>query len=237
MQSDNINELIGAMNRAQLKMQPAKQNKENPFFKSHYADLTAVWDALDPFRQEGIVMTQSPADSPDGYIVLDTQITHTSGQWMRSRLKMRLAKDDCQGAGSGLSYARRYALGCMCGLVTSPDDDGNAASHPPTFQARPAPSIAPSIAPNAALQRLDLISPPQASPNPNTFIVPFGLNRGKPITAITDKDLDWLDAYYLNKMQDPKNHASRYLDEWESCLMAIRAEQLVRYPDANQEPA
>ena len=226
MQSDNINELIGAMNRAQLKMQPAKQNKENPFFKSHYADLTAVWDALDPFRQEGIVMTQSPADSPDGYIVLDTQITHTSGQWMRSRLKMRLAKDDCQGAGSGLSYARRYALGCMFGLVTSPDDDGNAASHPPTYQARLAPSVAPAAAPRAEAVAV----------GSNTFIVPFGKNKGQAITAISDGDLDWLASYYLNKMQDPKNQTSRYLEEWESCLMTIRAEQLCRCPDPTQEP-
>jgi len=134
-----------------------------------------------------------------------------------------------------MSAAYKYAVLLTFCVPTEGEDADSVTHEVRASQARPAPSIAPSIAPGVPMPRLDLISPPQASPN--TFIVPFGLNRGKPITAIADKDLDWLDAYYLNKMQDPKNHASRYLDEWESCLMAIRAEQLVRYPDANQEPA
>jgi hypothetical protein len=85
------------------------------------------------FRTEGIVFTQSPQDSPDGYIVLDTQMTHAaSGQYIISRLKMKVGKDDPQGYGSAITYARRYALGCMTGLVTEEDDDANAASPQPT---------------------------------------------------------------------------------------------------------
>ncbi len=232
MQSEQINELIGAMNRAQIKMQPAKKDKENPFFKSHYADLPAVWDALGPFREEGIIFTQSPAESPDGYIVLDTQITHTSGQWMRSRLKMRLAKDDPQGAGSALTYARRYALGCMSGLVTEEDDDGNAASQVgPAAQPKhslPTPRVAP--APAQAARPAEPTATTTSTELNNIFIVPFGKNQGKPITALSDGDVDWLAQYYIGKIQDPKNATSRYLEEWESCLGAIRAEQLARYP-------
>lgn len=136
-QSAEIDKLVGAIIAAQLTMVPASKDATNPFFHSKYADLPAVWEALSPFRENGIAITQSPMDSPDGYIVLDTQLTHVSGQWMRSRLKMRVAKDDPQGAGSALTYARRYALGCMTGLVTEEDDDGNLASMKPA--AKPLP--------------------------------------------------------------------------------------------------
>lgn len=128
-QSENIAELAAAIVKAQLSLVPASKDHVNPFFKSKYADLPSVWEAAGPFRENGIAITQSPMDAPDEYIVLDTQLTHLSGQWMRSRLKIRVAKSDPQGYGSALTYARRYALGCMTGIVTEEDDDGNAASH------------------------------------------------------------------------------------------------------------
>jgi len=167
MQSESITELMGALNRAQLAMVPAKKDSENPFFHSKYADLSTVWDALHMFRTEGIVLTQSPQESPDGYIVLDTQLTHAaSGQWMRSRLKMRVSKDDPQGYGSAITYARRYALGAMTGLVTEVDDDANGAMpvKPPqgkTFEQKfPAkPTLvhpAPKPTPPASVPGVDL---------------------------------------------------------------------------------
>lgn len=134
-QSEQINELAAAIVKAQLAIVPAVKDHVNPFFKSKYADLPSVWEAAVPFRDNGIAITQSPMDAPDEYIVLDTQLTHISGQWMRSRLKIRVAKSDPQGYGSALTYARRYALGCMTGIVTEEDDDGNAASQPQKAQA------------------------------------------------------------------------------------------------------
>lgn len=134
-QSDQIDQLVGALVKAQLKLEPAKKDTVNPYFKKKYADLPTCWDALRCFLEEGIAITQSPMDGPDGYVVIDTQLSHTSGQWKRSRLRIRVAKDDPQGYGSAITYTRRYALGCMTGLVTEEDDDGNAASQP---QAKPA---------------------------------------------------------------------------------------------------
>lgn len=135
-QSEQINELAAAIVKAQLALVPASKDHVNPFFKSKYADLPTVWEASGPFRENGIAITQSPMDAPDEYIVLDTQLSHVSGQWMRSRLKIRVAKNDPQGYGSALTYARRYALGCMTGIVTEEDDDGNAASPQPHHQQR-----------------------------------------------------------------------------------------------------
>ena len=137
-QSESIDQLAAAIVKAQLALVPAAKDHINPFFKSKYADLPTVWEASGPFRENGIAITQSPMDAPDEYIVLDTQLSHISGQWMRSRLKIRVAKNDPQGYGSALTYARRYALGCMTGIVTEEDDDGNAASMPQkerTYQA------------------------------------------------------------------------------------------------------
>lgn len=135
-QSDQISELVAALVKAQLKMVPASKDHINPYFKSKYADLPSCWEAVACFREEGVAITQSPMDGPDGFIVLDTQLSHLSGQWMRSRIKIRVAKDDPQGYGSAITYARRYALGSMTGLVTEEDDDGNAASHSPQYRAQ-----------------------------------------------------------------------------------------------------
>ena len=179
MHSESINDLMAAVVRAQMALLPAKKDAKNPFFKSKYADLPAVWDALAPFRHEGIALVQCPADAPDGHIALETVMAHAAtGQWIKSRLVMPLTKNDPQGAGSALTYARRYALGCMTGLVTEEDDDGNAASRPdvqlavahpkpapghqyPTPPAQPVretPS-APPLAPAALIP----IAPPDAS--------------------------------------------------------------------------
>lgn len=129
MQSESIANLAKAIIEAQKQLKPVKKDCDNPFFKSKYADLASVWEALKPFQDNGIAITQSPLPSQiDGTIALATQLTHVSGEWMRSTLVLPLAKNDPQGAGSALTYARRYALGCMTGVVTEEDDDGNAAS-------------------------------------------------------------------------------------------------------------
>ena len=209
-QSDNIGELMAAMNRAQLAMTPAKKDSENPFFHSKYAALATVWDALLPFRQEGLVFTQNPMESPDGYLILETQISHVNGQWIRSRLKMRVAKDDPQGVGSAITYGRRYALGAMSGLVTEVDDDGNAASHPSgkTYEQkfRHTPPGKASSDPLPEKQAQPPTQAPKTSPAPtpaqeSAFIWQIGKedalggHKGKAIETIP---LDYLEWYVAN---------------------------------------
>ena len=261
MQSDNIGLLMEAMNRAQLKMVPAKKDSDNPFFHSKYADLATVWDSLAPFRDESLVFTHGQAESPDGYLVLDTQITHVSGQWIRSRIKMRLAKDDPQGYCAAVTYARRSALGAMTGLVAELDDDGNTASNLPTGKTyadkHPAPAPTP-MAPSELHRRateeanrpslpthpiLAPVVPPAPSQAPSegtlapgsAWVVPFGKSKGQRVCDIADNDLDWLCNYYVGKLADGKQASSRFREEWEEALLNIRAEQLQRYPDPTQE--
>jgi len=144
MQSENINELAGALAKAQGSIKVAAKAKDNPFFKSKYADLPAVWEACrDALTSNGIAVVQSPQHDLEGNVYLETTLAHSSGQWMKSSYPIRPAKPDPQGFASAITYARRYALSAMVGVVADEDDDGNAASgtNGKGEQAAPSPQI------------------------------------------------------------------------------------------------
>lgn len=113
-------------------LKPAIKDSTNPAFKSKYADLGAVWDAVrGPLAAHGFCIIQSPQFDADN-IWLETTLLHTSGEKMVSRYPLRPTKQDPQGFGSALTYARRYCLSAMLGVVADLDDDGNAASEKPS---------------------------------------------------------------------------------------------------------
>lgn len=127
--SPELNELSEALSKAQGAMKGALKDSSNPFFKSKYADLSAVWDDLrEPLAANGISVVQMPINGLDNVSVV-TQLTHKSGQWMRSTLSMVPEKKTPQGVGSCITYIRRYALAAMGGVYQI-DDDGNEASQP-----------------------------------------------------------------------------------------------------------
>lgn len=133
--SDAINELATALAKAQAVMAGAVKDKTNPHFKSDYADLASVWDACrSALSTHGLSVAQTTS-TEDGRVCVTTMLLHTSGQWLRDTLAMKPTKDDPQGVGSCITYARRYMLAAMVG-VAQVDDDGNAASAKPA--ARPA---------------------------------------------------------------------------------------------------
>ncbi len=133
--SETIAELAKALAKAQAAIQPAPKDTSNPFFKSKYADLPAVWRACrEPLAANGLSVVQMPADSTEGRIALTTMLLHSSGEYITSTVSTKIAKDDPQGVGSALTYLRRYALAAMVGIVADDDDDGNAASTPPQQQ-------------------------------------------------------------------------------------------------------
>jgi hypothetical protein len=128
VQSENINELITALAKAQAVIGVAIKQKDNPFFRSKYADLPAIWDVIrEPLSRNGIAVIQAPQHDLEGNVYLETTIAHASGQWIRSSYPVTPVKPDPQGYASALTYARRYTLSAMCGVVQD-DDDGNAAS-------------------------------------------------------------------------------------------------------------
>lgn len=126
--SDNITELAKALHRAQGQIKHAVKDSANPFFKSRYADLTSVWDAMrEAFQAEGLSVAQVPSTAADGSPCLETLLMHASGQWLSGAVPLNPVKNDPQGLGSAITYMRRYALQSIAG-VCADDDDGEAAN-------------------------------------------------------------------------------------------------------------
>lgn len=127
MHSDRLDEIIPALHKAQGAITGAKKTSKNPFFKSTYADLAAVWEAVrHALDDNGLCITQT-LDSIEGKDYLHTTLYHTSGQWLRSRAPLVCAKaNDPQAYGSAISYMRRYSLAAMLGVIQE-DDDGEKA--------------------------------------------------------------------------------------------------------------
>lgn len=116
------------------------KDKTNPAFKSKYANLEACLDAVDDACLEnGIALYQETFEDSTG-VTVETVFLHSSGQSLRcGKLHVPAAKQDPQGYGSALTYARRYSLLAACGIAAE-DDDGNAASHRKAAPAAEAPS-------------------------------------------------------------------------------------------------
>ena len=125
--SESIKELAIAMSKAQSGMGGASKAANNPFFKSKYADLSEVIKVVkEPFASNGLSYVQFPIED-NGRVGVETILMHSSGEWMSNKFTVQLTKQDAQGAGSAITYCRRYGLQAVAG-IPSEDDDGNNAS-------------------------------------------------------------------------------------------------------------
>lgn len=135
--SNTITELTKALVKFHKEVGKIKKDAQNPFFKSGYASLSSVQDAIkDPLTNNGLAYVQFPS----GEHSLTTRLMHESGEWMEDSYSMTPAKNDPQGVGSAITYQRRYALGAILGLNIDEDDDGNAASAKVAAKPTTAPS-------------------------------------------------------------------------------------------------
>ena len=128
--------IAAALCAAQMEMGPALKQSNNPAFKSKYADLGNVMEACMPaLNRHGIAVIQ-PIGEADGGRYVETVLVHATGE-LRCRVPLIVAKNDMQGFGSAVTYARRYGLMAMAGIAPE-DDDGNAAAKaPPRYEAPP----------------------------------------------------------------------------------------------------
>ena len=119
--------LVTALAAAQSEMKNAALNKTNPHFKSKYADLAAIRDAVVPvLAKHGLAITQTTG-MYDGGFFLHTTLRHESGEIIESAYPLPLDVSKPQAMGSALTYARRYSLASICGISAEEDDDANAA--------------------------------------------------------------------------------------------------------------
>tara|TARA_R110002153_G_scaffold151656_1_gene303060 strand:- start:2318 stop:3001 length:684 start_codon:yes stop_codon:yes gene_type:complete len=135
--SETLAALGEAMTKAQAEMSGAKKTAKNPFFKSNYANLEEVIYCIkEPFANNGLSFLQFPI-TEDGFAGVETVLMHKSGEWMSGEFMLKCSKNDPQGMGSAITYARRYGLQSIAG-VPSEDDDGNAATQPSPRSLAPA---------------------------------------------------------------------------------------------------
>ena len=224
VQSEKIDQLMGAMLKAQQALKPVKKNLVNPFFHSKYAGLGAVLDALEPYEDNGIVITAIPwgLTANGGALNLITQFTHAeSEQFIRSLTTMPIPKDDPQGVGSALSYARRYAATCMGNLAMDEDDDGTRAQHAMNTPKDAMPAVAPSRPPDSQ-QGHDASAP----------LYPFKPWKGKPLTMVPLKTLQSGLMFIQEGLNAPEN--AKYRERNERQILDIEAEISRREPNPTE---
>jgi hypothetical protein len=168
--SEKIDLLAGALVKVQGEMGTIPKDSRNPFFNSKYADLATVSGIIIPLlSKNGLSVSQICGTSEKtGSIVsrwkdtktgkeiqetapylslkITTILMHESGQWISGEMESPIAKNDPQGIGSAITYARRYSLMAIVAAVADEDDDGNKGSvppHAPTTQKTPAPEKKP----------------------------------------------------------------------------------------------
>lgn len=129
--SADLKELFTALSKAQAEMKAASLNCENPYFKSSYADLSEIVKVSRPaLAKNGLCVIQQILPNEEGHNVLHCILSHSSGQWIETRMRILPAKPDIQSFASHVSYLRRYSYAALVGVVaTDEDDDGEMAVH------------------------------------------------------------------------------------------------------------
>lgn len=155
IKSDQIELLTKALIAFQKEMKSVVFDADNPFFKSKYATLTNIVDSSKALlAKNSLAVTQLVTG--DGGVT--TILLHESGQFIGDTLTLKPSKDDPQGHGSAITYARRYAYASILGIVSDSDDDGNAASSAKPAVSQPQTKTQPTVKPvdfvrNKAIQK------------------------------------------------------------------------------------
>lgn len=130
-QSESIANLSKALAAANKVVENATKNAVNPHFKNKYADLAAVLDTVRAvYADNGLSVIQAAGAvyiEQKLHAVVETQLVHESGEWVRGTLMLPVKDPTAQGLGGAITYGRRYALAALAGIAQE-DDDGNTAS-------------------------------------------------------------------------------------------------------------
>src|SRR5690606_18652459 len=206
-----------ALFRFQSICESPKKDSYNPHFKSKYASLESVMNAVVPaLRETGLLLLQDPVREGNS-IGVKTRIIHKSGEWIEFEpVIVSAGKLDGHGVGSSLTYARRYAISTALELATQ-DDDDNAAANPQTKQQ-----------PKQQAQRRQQSPPPVADPpqqqsgsgNPLKRLFAIANEKG-----ISDKALKGLCFYYFNKASRTELTGEE-LNQFANILQSASSQQL-----------
>lgn len=186
--SETIGKLAMALVKFNTEVETIAKDAKNPHFKNNYATLDNIVEVIRPLlAKQGVIVMQIPGGDGEN-VIMKTMLLHESGEYMESEaLIMRPAKNDPQGVGSCITYARRYSLCSMLSLSTGEDDDGNHASQPQ--RATQAPQSAPQGAPH--------------NPQPQ--------QPASPANTITDKQLSFLLSEMKKSKVEPEAVKAKYM--------------------------
>ena len=197
LQSEQTNDLVSALVKASAEIKTAKKDAENPFFKSRYSDLPSIVEACkSALLKNNLVVTQSTT-LVNGVTALVTTLHHTSGQWIRGYYPVTAVKADPQAMGSAITYARRYALSAIVGVVSEDDDDGESAMGRSVY---PAPKrnylecIEPVSRINTQGNSEEPIKAPASADGSidwKSVKIHFGKNKDMALGSLTPRSLSW----------------------------------------------
>jgi hypothetical protein len=126
--SDSIKHIAEALVAAQKEIRFAVKDSTNPHYKSKYANINSVIDAVKaPLNNNSIAILQSLSPSDDNKLHLTTRLIHSSGEWLEDTAVCPIQKQDAQSLGSAISYIRRYSISSFLALYAD-DDDGQSAT-------------------------------------------------------------------------------------------------------------
>ena len=137
MKSETIGKLAAALSKVQANLKGAVKDSSNPFYKSKYADLESVWEACREQLAINELSVAQPMAIVDGRNAIETVLMHSSGEWISGVQLLSEVKPDPQATGSAITYARRYALAAMIGIIQTDDDAESAMNRRPVAQSAP----------------------------------------------------------------------------------------------------
>jgi hypothetical protein len=224
IKSDSIKELAAALAKAQGEMKPAGMDAANPHFRSKYASLASVWEAArGPLSRNGLAVIQALGVDDRGGVVLTTTLTHSSGEWVESLYPVNPVKPDPQGLGSACTYAKRYSLSALVGIVADEDDDGNEASRPVSPQNRPQ-SVSMREPRSPSVERP---SPAVDKPRPSApgdFVASSGRLKGRPLKAFGEIELETFVLDVQSKLVEESKTVDQMTPAGRGILEAVLAE-------------
>lgn len=122
--SEEFKHVVAAVHEVQQAVEIIKRSEtaDTGKYKYNYASLSKIWVELKPvLKKNGLTILQPPSFNISDQ--LETWIMHSSGEWIYTSMRLIITREDPQGMGAAISYARRYALLASLGIVTDDDND------------------------------------------------------------------------------------------------------------------
>lgn len=216
--SESLGKFAPAFLKLQSELEPVKKDAANPFFKSKYAELSSILEAVQPLLTKfEFILIQEPGNL-ENMLALTTTIMHVSGEYIRSSVAFPVVKQDPQGYGSAITYARRYTLQSIIGLPVT-DDDGSAASglsHKTTVTNK---ATAPKTNQPMATPRPADNLPPKANSGAwdGNLLITGGKYKDKRWKDLPPDYLEW--ARHNAKSKDAQRMSEQEINRREAALM------------------